>query len=869
MSRAVAVLHRGPMDPNNPTSTLPPPPPRPRATAPPPAPPPPPRSEPEPPAQPPPAETARSAALWLGGTGAFLILVAAAVLVAMRWDDIAAWMKLAGLLATNAAVIGAGLRYREKVPATAAALFHLGAFMVPISAVASVNQAELDWEEALLAASATTIVALTALDRIRPSKALPAVALAAVVPLVGGLAAVTGAPAAVLLAAVALITLQIAPTRGSPVRWAGLGWAGLASVLAVLVAVDDPWIRTAEVIDGLGLASTSAPVTHLVAGAVAAIAFGLVAQRDDSEGLAVAAIVALVTGVAATLVDIDSSGGSVGLSLVVLAVSVELAAYATARRRPWSAVFGDLAAVAEIGMAIGSVWVIGEALSAIDVESAADGAVALAAFALTVGWFAAGQRRRVDDCQSIWMALLTGSGWWPATAALAATAAAGAGAATGSPIVVGWTAVSIGALLVVTGRAGGQATAAAMGVLAVAVLDNAGDAAAISATAALVVAIAAALRAGAENVTDLGAIGLHALAMAHGLVAVIALGDAVDLPTGVPALLAVAALALPTIVTERAGTDPVRAGNGLFGRLALAAMFLPAWFGLQIGDLLAASMLATGLILLDVARTRDSRLLLPLIVILPATLSLAGAAAGLSLGTVGVALAICAISVGGLSVAIDRLDVAVVALVGATVLSALVHASTDPGAMSTTLMILGSAGIAIAAAFRSTAGFVGAAAVASVGLWARLDLLEVTWSEPFLAPGAAVLVVLGIVTPTERLSSWWTHGAATALLGGAALLERIDGGHGGHGLIAGAVAVVAVALGAQTRLIGPLAIGTALVVGVAGHESLAYTASVPTWAWLAGAGAVLLGCAVLVERSATSPIEGGRRLVETVRAGYR
>ncbi|MEM7286816.1 MAG: hypothetical protein AAF480_10735, partial [Actinomycetota bacterium] len=832
--------------------------------------PPPPPTEPDPPAAPPPpAETARSAALWLGGTGAFLILVAAGVLVAMRWDDIAAWMKLAGLLAANVTVVGAGLRYREKVPATAAALFHLGAFMVPISAVAATSQAALDWEDALLAASATTIVALSALDRVRPSKALPAVALAAVVPFVGGVAAVTGAPAAVLLGAAALITLQIVPTRGSPIRWAALGWAGIAAALSVLVAVDDPLIRTAEVVDALGLASSSPPITHLIAGAIAAVAFGVAAQRDDSEALAIAAIASSVLGVAATLVDIDSGAGSIGLSLVALAVGVEVAASMTARHRPWSAVFGDLAVVAEIGMVLGGLWVIGEGLWAIDVEMAADDTVALAGFVLAVGWFVAGQRRRVDDCQSVWMALLTGSGWWPATVALAATLTAATGAATGSPIAVAWTAVSLAAVLVLTGRAGGHGTAAALTITAVAVLTSAGDAVLVSATAGVVLAIAAALRAGPSNTPRLGAMALHAQAVAHGFVALIALGDSRHVPAGVGGLLVVLAIAVPTVIAERATTDPVRAANGLLGRLILAVVFLPAWFGLRIADLLFAALLATALVAVDALRTRDPRLLLPLVVILPATISTIGDAAGLGLGTIGVALAIAAVSVGGIALAIDRLDVPVVALVGAAALSSLVHASTDAGSMSTTLLILGAAGIGVAAAFRSTAGFVGSAAVASVGFWARLDLLEVTWSEPFLAPAALVLVVLGAVTPSERLGSWWTHGAATGLLGGAALLERIAGGHGGHGLIAGSVAVVAIALGASARLIGPLAIGTALIVGVAGHEALAYTASVPTWAWLAGAGAVLLACAVLVERSATSPIEGGRRLVETVRAGYR
>lgn len=98
----------------------------------------------------PPEETARSAALWLGGTGAFLLLVAAAVLVAVRWDDLTAWMKLAGLVITNAGVIGAGLRYRGFVPATARALYHLGALLIPVSAIAVAIQADLSWQWTLL-----------------------------------------------------------------------------------------------------------------------------------------------------------------------------------------------------------------------------------------------------------------------------------------------------------------------------------------------------------------------------------------------------------------------------------------------------------------------------------------------------------------------------------------------------------------------------------------------------------------------------------------------------------------------------------------------------------------------------------------------
>jgi hypothetical protein len=48
------------------------------------------------------------------------------------------------------------------------------------------------------------------------------------------------------------------------------------------------------------------------------------------------------------------------------------------------------------------------------------------------------------------------------------------------------------------------------------------------------------------------------------------------------------------------------------------------------------------------------------------------------------------------------------------------------------------------------------------------------------------------------------------------------------------------------------------------HESLGALAGVPTWAWLSAGGSVLLGIGVALERSDTSPVEAGRRLVDVV-----
>ena len=862
------VRDAGFMDPNQPTSTLPPPP-----VAPPP-PPPPRRSQPPPRPPDPPrdvrtsAETARSAAVWLGGTGAFLILVSAAVLVAVRWDDIEAWMKLAGLLTANVGIVTAGIRMRDRLPATAGALFHLGALLVPISATAATVQADLEWEQALLAASATTVVTLAALERVRPSKGLVVVTAAAAIPLAGGVAAVTGAPAGLVLGAAALVALQVRGVRGPPATWMALGWAAVAASLAVLLAIDDPVIRTSNVVESLGLASTVSAWVHLATGALAAYSFGLVAQRETSEGWALAAIGAVVVGTGATLTEVDSSTGTNGLSLVALAVGVEVAAYATRRLRPWSEVLAGLAIVAEVGMATATLWAAGHAIDAVASSAGTHSSVTLSAAVLALGWFVAGQRHRHDDCQSTSMALLTGGPWWPATLGLAIAIVATAGT-TGSPELTAWTAVGTSIVLVAAGRAGGHAVA--VGTTFVALITPLDDrmAAIVGGTLVLTLASAAALRQDHDRRGDAGAAGLLAAAIAAGVATTVSLESGFELADWSAALALVGLTVIATLVAERFSDDPVHAGTGVVGRGMLLVAFLPAAFGLGARALLPAGLLALAFVAVDIARSRDERLSLPLISVLPAVIVAAGLHADLTLAEAGVALAIAGAVLAGALAAVDRLSASSIGVVAALFMSAFMHAAAEPGTLSTVMMTIGGAGLVAAAIHRSIPAFLAAASLTAVGFWARLDLLDVTWSEPFLAPVAIALVVLGLARATVPLNSWWTHGAATALIGGAALLERIAGGHGGHALIAGIVATVAVALGAQFRLIGPLTTGTVLIVAVAAHESLAYTASVPTWAWLALAGSVLIGCALMIERSATSPVETGKRLLDTVKAGYR
>jgi hypothetical protein len=87
-------------------------------------------------------------------------------------------------------------------------------------------------------------------------------------------------------------------------------------------------------------------------------------------------------------------------------------------------------------------------------------------------------------------------------------------------------------------------------------------------------------------------------------------------------------------------------------------------------------------------------------------------------------------------------------------------------------------------------------------------------------------------------------------------------------VVAGTVSITAVIIGGSRRLAAPLLLGTALLVAHVGYETLAVTAAMPTWVWLAIGGSVLLVAGVVMERHDTGPIESGKRLVDVVRESF-
>ena len=265
------------------------------------------------------------------------------------------------------------------------------------------------------------------------------------------------------------------------------------------------------------------------------------------------------------------------------------------------------------------------------------------------------------------------------------------------------------------------------------------------------------------------------------------------------------------------------------------------------------------------------------------------ALAVLAAGATPVAVVASALTVGAaptsaglvcLAVALLPLGVAAVAPrprpVPATVTAAtlagtgLVLAAGQPSSGATALLLAGGL-LLLAGALWGLVPIAGlGGVVASVGYWSHLEQRGIEAADALVLPVVIALAVAGIVAERHRAaSSWFTLAPPLALLGATAVAERLDGGAGVHGLVAGAVGVVAVVVGGRLRLLGPLVVGLVTLGVLTVHETLAVTAGVPTWAWLAAGGTVLLGAGVALDRTDTGPVEAGRRLHDVLDTSFR
>ncbi|MFP4148667.1 MAG: SCO7613 C-terminal domain-containing membrane protein, partial [Nitriliruptoraceae bacterium] len=177
-------------------------------------------------------------------------------------------------------------------------------------------------------------------------------------------------------------------------------------------------------------------------------------------------------------------------------------------------------------------------------------------------------------------------------------------------------------------------------------------------------------------------------------------------------------------------------------------------------------------------------------------------------------------------------------------------------------LVLAAAGLLAA---RLALAHVGAA-VATLGSWSLLAELDVTALDLWLLPVAAQVLLAGRgASRSGPTSSWVAEAPAVAMVGLPAVLERLTGGPGWHGLLAGGVAIVAVIAGGRRGRRGPLVVGAVVLVAIVGVETLTVVATLPTWAWLAAGGVVLLVAGASIERLGQTPRQAAGRLAAGLR----
>lgn len=850
-----------------------------------------------------PIDPSRTGAVWVTGTGAFLLLAAAAVFVAVRWAEIPASVKLAAIAAVTGTFLLAGRRLRASLPATAGALFHLGAFLVPVDVAALAVRVELGWAQLLLVEGLVCTVTFTLAARSERSVVLRWAAAASVVLATAGLGATTPAPAPVLLAGVAAIALVLGRTDDA-VPWALT--AGLSPVAGLALTATG---LAPGVLERVGLAGGQPRLVGLVAGTVSAIVLGTVAQRRFDPGLAYLAFACVVSGAFVSGADLDPTAWAGAIAGCALLASLEAAALLARNDRFWSRPADELATLAEVLAVPGSAIAAGALLlSPIVVLQSTRGAAA--AGLLTATWVMADLRRRAGRGTPVSLALLLGGRFPPTTIGIAACLPAAIMLATGSGPVAAVSLVATAAVLLV----GGRPLAAGVAVLAttlapLATLGSRDDAlfssgpvpdtttlqlvcaAATGIAGSLLLARAARWR---TNLDDdlrrpyqpttwaLAAMAPVPLAVASVVARAEtgAGGIVLVLTVGLAWLVALAAdpahrsAASPFSGQQRGGNRPfLRRERSLWPatatRLVATTLVLGACGGVGNIEALVVAALVTALVVIDAVRLDEPTLSLGLLAALPALTAAAGEAAGLTTPRTGVGMTLAAVVVAGLaSLLPGRWRLPLGAAAGTVAALGLVLATGEAAALADALLVVGGTVVAGGIATRRSDVAVAGGAAMTLGAWSRLVDADVSVSEPYLVPVAGLLLLAGWRSRTAA-SSWVTTGPAVALLGGAALVERLAGGGGGHALVAGAVGVAAVAAGGAGRLAAPLLLGTALLVALAAHESLGVTAGVPTWAWLALGGSTLLGAGVALERAQLGPLESGRRLVDVVQQRFR
>ncbi len=800
------------------------------------------------PAAEPAGDPSRTGALWVGATGVSLLLAAAAVLTAVRWGEIGQTAKLGGLVAITLVMLLGGRRLQSTIPLTGRAIFHLGALLIPLDMAAVAVLADRTWQETLLLTSVTAVAAWFALVRVDASPVLEWAARGSVVLAAAGVAAVSPLSMPLVLAVVALGATVM--TVGVGIETSGRSattWTLVAGLLPI--AAFQRWpVQLAPTIEDLGFLRADRPQL-VVAGVIAALVAAALARWQPS--LERGWMVVLLTAVSAiTTAAMFTDVHAWWVSLAGFFLLVELAALATRRDPMWRQIVAVVAPTVEVIAGLGTIVVLVDALLI-----STSTTLLVSAALLSLGWLTADRRRLLDP--NDWLVgLLFGADWRPATFLIPATVLAVVAASPGSGLVMSVVALASGTWAIVTGRGDSLAVAKITAIVAI-VFTNAGwTGAGVFAAAALVLAVGARFQ--LRRGDDAAALLASAFASLFVIGLLAPLSGLVEMDVGVTAI-AVVGWALGWVVSpnlNEPATFPTRAVSVL----SLGV----TWLLEPVGAIVLAIVVAA-LAAFDAWRTqRWTPTIITGIAVGLTGLPL-GELIGFSAAEAGVMMTAAAMVTVGLQIVLpQRMELPLGALALTLCIVGLGAASATVAMLAPALMLVGGAVVLFGAATNCPPIIGAGALTVTAGTWMQLAVWDVMWVEAYLALPALAALWAGSIWHRNGLTSWVAYAPTIAIFGLVAAVDRFDGGSAWHAVLAGGVGVLAVLAGGWWRLAGPLITGTALISAVAIFESLGPGSRVPTWGWLALGGAVLLAAAVQMERSETTPLEQGQRVVEVL-----
>lgn len=803
----------------------------------------------------------------MAGTGAFLLVVAAALFVSVRWDDLTQLGKLGVIALATSSCLTAGHVTRRSLPSTSAVLTHLGAFLVPVDAAAVGLHLGLGWEWLLVLEGAVGTLTFGGLWRSTRSRVLAVATVAAIATTAAGVGAVGPVAAPTVLAAVAVAVMLVRHDAAKVVSVALAAVAGVAPLVGQSLA--DLLPVTADVLVDIGVAGGPQLQWAVVSGVLAAVVLGRRAHVDGRVDLAAIAVLTALAGGAVAFASTETSEAADTLIAPSLLVAAQAAALVWRRTPVWAPVLRFAALVARVAgfvaAATAAVYLAAYPLTEVvlDIDAIDADRVVAGAFALVaVAWMLDGIRMRLDATpdtgEVTWRTLVPIAGSLDAVplalsvmaTAVLSTGRPAAGAVTGLVYAAGLVAASVktpaGAAVAVVGLVAPLLTVTS---------PAAALAAAIAGTALCAVCTRAAAADRRWTVVPLAGSAV-ATALLGGLIARDDLGSA----------------ALVVVVAALWGVarpiDRFRPDVAVGVRAATLATLVVA-APLSSADLLVTALAVVAVSVADGLRLDSMESTLPAALAVHIAVVAVADVAGLDIAATGLALCVAGLvwtGLTGLAAATFRTPLWLAAGIGLA--TGLLLATVDGRTLADAVVVAGAAVITGGLLHRLPEVAHVGGVVTTIGIAAHLALDGVTAVEAYAAPVALHLLVIGYVArrldPT--LSTWKAYVPGLLVFGGTALAARLLGGDGDHAVWAGATGVVALVVGGARRLAGPQYTGIGLLVAVAVHESLGTLATVPTWAWLAGAGATLLAAGVVLERT-ESPAVLRRRLVDALRDG--